>query len=243
MTATPTLPLIEAHRGNSSHAPENTLAAFRLAIELPAPWIELDVHPALDGTLVVIHDKTVDRTTDGSGALRQLSVEQLRQLDAGSWFGPAFRGEPVPTLAEVLQLVVPTATRLNVEIKASPPDADVSGSLVRMLRGCGKEREYLVSSFDLEALLQVRAIAPEIGLALIGPGPELLTAAREHGLPWIHVHHPTLSPELVATAHAEGIKVNTWTVDDTGLLESYRDFGIDKLCTNRPAEMLAFAAT
>jgi glycerophosphoryl diester phosphodiesterase len=153
-------PVVEAHRGDSANAPENTLAAFRAAVALPVRWIELDVHPTQDGVLVVIHDDTVDRTTDGSGAVSDLTGEALRRLDAGSWFDAQFAGERIPTLAEVIDLVGPTGTRLNIEIKSPPPGLDVARPVVDLLRQAGKAREYVVSSFDLSVLLEVQAIAP-----------------------------------------------------------------------------------
>jgi glycerophosphoryl diester phosphodiesterase len=233
------IPAIEAHRGDSANAPENTLAAFRRAVELQAPWIELDVHPARDGTLMVLHDDTVDRTTNGSGAVCGMTIDELSRLDAGSWFAASFAGEGIPQLVQVLEMVAPTDTRLNVEIKSSPSGLDVPRALVDLLRRYGREGRYVVSSFDLAALLQVRAIAPEVALALIGQGPEILVHARRHRLPWIHAHRGTLDKELVAQAHASGISVNVWTVDDPALLAFWRSTGVDKLCTNRPAMMLA----
>ncbi len=232
-------PLIEAHRGDSANAPENTLAAFGRAVALCVPSIELDVHPAVDGTLMVIHDDTVDRTTDGSGAVCDLTVEALRRLDAGAKFAPAFAGERIPRLEEVFELLVPTRTRLNIEVKRSPPGTHVPATLVALLRRFRKEREYVVSSFDLTALLEVRALAPEVTLALIGNGPEILAQARQHRLPWIHGAHGTVTDALVADAHAAGIRVNVWTVDDPARLPHWRRVGIDKLCTNCPATMLA----
>lgn len=232
---------IEAHRGDRENAPENTMAAFRRALALGVPWIELDVHPAADGTLVVIHDDTVDRTTNGTGAVGHMTVEELLRLDAGSRFGPDFAGERVPLLTEVMELLAPTRTRLNVEIKAYPRDGDAPRRIVGLLRRFGKEREYIVSSFDLEALLQVRAAAPEIALALIGDGPEILPQARRHRLPWVHGHWETVDEGLVAEAHAEGIRVNVWTVDDPARLAYWVEVGADKICTNRPAAMLAAA--
>ncbi len=240
MPANP-LPRIEAHRGDSANAPENTLAAFRRAIALGVPSIELDVHPAKDGTLVVIHDPTVDRTTDGTGAVSGLSAEQLRRLDAGIRFGPAFAGERMPRLAEVFDLAAPTETRLNIEIKASPPGLNASAAVVELLRRFGKQRDYVVSSGDLPALLQVRALAPEITLAPIGNGPDILPQARAHQFPWIHGYYPTVDADLVARAHAGGIRVNVWTVDDPASFASWRAMGVDKICTNCPALMLAEA--
>jgi glycerophosphoryl diester phosphodiesterase len=234
-------PVIEAHRGDSANAPENTLAAFRAAVALPVLWIELDVHPTEDGTLVVIHDDTVDRTTDGSGAVCEMTIDALRALDAGSWFDARFAGEPIPTLAEVLDLVGPTGTRLNIEIKSPPPGLDVARPVVDLLRQAGKERDYVISSFDLSVLLEVQALAPEITLALIGHGPEILPLALQHRLPWIHAYHATLDEAIVAEAHANGLRVNAWTVDDSSTLTSWVAKGLDKLCTNRPAAMLAAA--
>ncbi|MCX6970734.1 MAG: glycerophosphodiester phosphodiesterase family protein [Verrucomicrobia bacterium] len=98
------------------NAPENTLAAFERANGLGVPWIELDVHPAKDGTLIVIHDDTVDRTTDGSGAVCEMSVDQLLRLDAGMKFSPAYTGEKIPRLCDVLEMLEDGTTRLNVEI-------------------------------------------------------------------------------------------------------------------------------
>ncbi len=233
-----TPPVIEAHRGDSANAPENTLAAFRRALELGVLWIELDVHPAKDGTLMVLHDDTVDRTTNGSGAVCDLRADELGRLDAGYWFAPTFSGERIPQLREVMELVAPTRTGLNVEIMASPAGADVPRAVVELLRRFGKERHYVVSSFDLPALRQVRAIAPEITLALIGSGPEILAHARQHRLPWIHADHVTVDERLLTEAHERGIRVNAWTVDDPATLGRWRAMGLDKLCTNRPADML-----
>ena len=241
-TSGSSLPIIEAHRGDSANAPENTLAAFRAAVALPVRWIELDVHPTRDGVLVVIHDDTVDRTTDGSGAVGELTLEALCRLDAGSWFDARFVGERIPTLAEVVDLVGPTDTRLNIEIKSPPPGLDVAQPVVDLLRQAGKEGEYVVSSFDLSVLLEVQALAPEITLALIGHGAGILAPALDHGLPWIHAYHGTLDQAIIADAHAGGLRVNAWTVDDPSTLASWVARGLDKVCTNRPTVMLAAAA-
>jgi len=234
--------LLEAHRGDSGNAPENTLAAFDRALEMGVPWIELDVHPAQDGTLMVIHDDTVDRTTHGTGAVRDLSVAQLATLDAGSKFSPAFAGERIPRLVDVLERVAPTTTRLNVEIKSSPRGADVPRAVVDLLRRYGKENDYMVSSFNLRCLLDVRAIAPEIALAPIGAMPEILAWAEIHQFPWVHAHHVTVTRETVQRAHEQGRRVNVWTVDDPARFPFLRELGIDKICTNRPALMRATAA-
>ena len=143
-----TVPAIEAHRGNSAEAPENTLAAFGSAIRLGAPWIELDIHPSKDGVLVVIHDGTVNRTTGGRGEVGALTLEELRRLDAGSWFAPAFAGQRIPTLEEVFELAAPAGTRLNIEIKRAPGGLDVAPAVAALLRRYGAESRYVVSSFE-----------------------------------------------------------------------------------------------
>lgn len=231
--------LVEAHRGDSAYAPENTLASFRRAVNRGARAIELDVHPSADGALVVIHDEKLSRTTNGHGHVSSQPLEVLRQLDAGSWFAPEYAGERLPLLTEVLDLLQPTTVTLNIEIKAFPAAMAVPETVVRLLRKAGRERCYVVSSFDLGALLEVRAMAPEITLALIGEGPVILERAIEHGLPWIHARHPTVEAGLVAEAHAAGIKVNVWTVDEVERLKHLRAAGIDKVCSNKPIDLMA----
>jgi len=231
--------IIEAHRGDSANAPENTLSAFRRALDLGADSIELDVHPALDGTLMVIHDSTLDRTTNGTGAIQTKTVEQLRRLDAGAWFATEFAGEKIPSLEEVFTLLAGSRTNLNIEIKASPPGFNVPRALVNLLRRFGKERDYIVSSFNLQALLEVRKIEPKITLALIGKGPEILPQAKLNRLPWIHGNFETVDEQLIALAHAEGLRVNIWTMDDPSRFAYWQGTGLDKICTNCPAKMLA----
>lgn len=228
-------PHIEAHRGDSSNAPENTLAAFERANRLGVPWIELDVHPAKDGTLMVIHDDKVDRTTNGSGAVCEMSVDELLRLDAGVKFSPAYTGEKIPRLSDILQTVGAGATRLNVEIKASPPGFHVPQTVAELLRRFDKQCRHVVSSFDLKSLLDVRAIDANLTLALIGNGPEILARAEHHHLPWIHGRHTTMTAEIVARAHEQEISVNVWTVDDPATMPFWKAIGVDKVCTNRPA--------
>lgn len=233
--------IIEAHRGDSANAPENTLSAFRRALDLGADSIELDVHPALDGTLMVIHDSTLDRTTNGTGAIQTKTVEQLRRLDAGTWLAPEFADEKIPSLEEVFTLLAGSRTNLNIEIKASPSGFNVPRALVNLLRRFGRERDYIVSSFNLQALLEVRKIEPQMQLALIGKGPQILPQAKLHGLPWIHGEFSTVDKPLIEAAHALGMRVNIWTMDDPSRFAYWKGIGVDKICTNCPSKMLAAA--
>lgn len=231
------LPIVEAHRGDSAHAPENTMAAFRQAASLGARWIELDVHATRDGVPVVIHDARLERTTDGTGAVRDLTWEEISRLDAGSWRAPAFAGEPPARFVDVAQWAAASGVDINTEIKAR----SCADPVVRTLRDVGKESEWVVSSFDLGTLLDVRACAPELALALIGNGPECLRAALQHDLPWIHCQFRTATPDVVSRAHAAGIRVHIWTMDTPALYAHWARCGVDKVCTNRPGPMLRAA--
>ena len=231
--------IIEAHRGARAEAPENTLAAFQRALDLKAPSIELDIHPAADGTLMVIHDDTLDRTTDGTGPVAALVLRDLRKLDAGAKFQAGFAGERIPTLNEAMGRVAPTSTLLNIEIKRPPPGMRVAEGVVQLLRHYGKAERYVVSSFDADALLAVRRLAPEVKLALIGEAPAVLARARELRLPWIHCSHPSLTVELVRQAHADGIRVGVWTVNDTEQVRHWAANGVDRIITDNPRAMLA----
>lgn len=231
--------IIEAHRGARIEAPENTLAAFQLALDLQVDSIELDVHPAADGTLVVIHDATVDRTTNGTGAVASLTWHELRRLDAGASFGAAFAGQRIPTLDETLTCVAPTSTSLNIEIKRSPPGLPVAANVARLLFHYGRMARDMVSSFDAEALDAVRRLAPEVALALIGAAPDVLARARELHIPWIHCSLPSLTPELVAQAVASRIHVGVWTVNDPEEARHWMRLGVERIITDDPRALLA----
>ena len=231
--------IIEAHRGARAEAPENTLAAFQRALDLKAHSIELDIHPAADGTLVVIHDDTLDRTTDGTGPVAALNLRDLRKLDAGAKVHADFAGERIPTLGEVMGRLAPTPTLLNIEIKRPPPGMRVTEGVVQLLRHYGQAERYVVSSFDADALLAVRRLAPEVKLALIGEAAAVLARARELRLPWIHCSHPSLTVELVRQARADGIRVGVWTVNDTEQVRHWAANGVDRIITDNPRAMLA----
>ena len=231
--------IIEAHRGARAEAPENTLAAFQRALDLKAHSIELDVHPAADGTLVVLHDDTLDRTTDGAGPVAALNLRDLRKLDAGAKFHADFAGERIPTLGEVMGRVAPTRTLLNIEIKRPPAGMRVAEGVVQLLRHYGKAERYVVSSFDLNALLSVRRLAPEVPLALIGGAADVLARARALRLPWIHCSHSSLTVELVRQAQADGIHVGVWTVNDPAQARHWAEHGVERIITDDPRAILA----
>lgn len=157
---------IVAHRGAAALAPENTLAAFRIAIEQGADFIETDVQLTADGVPVLMHDTEVDRTTNGRGPLSAHTFEALRALDAGTWFSPEFAGEPVPTLDEFLQLLDPAPTRAFVELKGEWP-AERVGTVVEALRQRSLAYRVVLASFEHETLEAVRDQAPEYATILL----------------------------------------------------------------------------
>ena len=222
-----------AHRGASGLAPENTLAAFARCLEYDPEWIELDVHASADGAIIVMHDATVDRTTDGSGAIADLTLAQLKRLDAGSWKGAEFAGEPVPTLEEVVALVGGRA-RLNVEIKAGPALAHVAAEVVAILRTGGCLPCSMVSSFDVAAVKAVQALTDEPSLALITGKADDLKIAIAEGFGWLNLHFGGVDAALVGAAHAAGVNVCAWTINDLSRWDEFAALGVDVFCTDMP---------
>jgi glycerophosphoryl diester phosphodiesterase len=233
-----------AHRGASHEAPANTLAAFTRAAELGADGIELDVQLSRDGKVVVIHNLLVDATTDGKGRVRDKTLAQLKELDAGAWFSPAHAGQRIPTLGQVID-AVGQRLLLNVELKVQGGQDDgLAAACVRVLR----ERELLervvVSSFSRLAIRRVRLIEPRLAIGYLYYVDPLL-AKR----PWpkgiaqpdaLHPHHRLIDECYVRWARERGYRIHTWTVDDPGRMRHLVRLGVDMIITNRP-ELLAGA--
>lgn len=233
------VPEIEAHRGSSCDRPENTMAAFHQAMALGVASIELDIHESRDGELVVMHDATVDRTTDGKGAIADLTLSALRRLDCGRWRGEAFAGERIPTLEEILAVVAPRNVRLNVEVKAFASGSGAPRRLAGLLqRYAPSSGAHVVSSFDEAALLSVRAADAGVPLAILGDAAEILPIARRQRFAWLHAAFKTVSADLAAAAQADGIRLMVWTMNQPELLAHYAQLGVSKVCTDCPAVML-----
>jgi glycerophosphoryl diester phosphodiesterase len=244
-------PVNFAHRGASARAPENTLEAFRLAVEAGASGLELDVHVTRDGEVVVIHDPTVDRTTDGSGAVSAMTLEEMRRLDAGYDFSPdggrtfpyRGRGLTVPTLAEVYA-EFPDA-RVNADIKEAPGAEE---AVLRVMRGAGAEGRTLIASTDHPVIRRFRRVSEgrvataasrrEIAAfyflsrlrleALVRPQYAALQVPVEH-------HGITIvTPRFVAAAHSRGVRVDVWTINEVAEMRRLLDLGVDMLMTDRP---------
>lgn len=226
---------IFAHRGLSEYAPENTLTAFEMAIEKGAEAIEFDVQYTADGEIVVIHDFILGRTANGSGMVKDKNWDELKTLDAGSWFGENFRGIGIARLEEVLK-ALPANVLLNIELKRIAMDrrAGFAEELVRLIRQY--PREYIVSSFDHYLLREVQEIDADVPLGLLYCSGliDVIGYAEENGLK-ISAIHPSIeyvNTELVEQAHRRNIKVNVYTIKAKEQAQAVRVLGVDGIFVN-----------
>jgi glycerophosphoryl diester phosphodiesterase len=220
--------LIYAHRGASATHPENTLLAFRAALESGADGIELDVHLTADGIPVVIHDRDVARTTDGYGLVDEMPLKRLQALDAG-------RGERVPTLAEVVSLIS-DAVHLDIEIKAPaswPHALDVLGQF--------PSARYAISSFAWETLRDIRRRDARVELWPLAEraSDDLLAIAAALGAPLVALAAAAYTPESAARLRESGRGAMIWTVNDGAEAKRVRDLGARALCTDDPHRVRA----
>jgi len=243
------IPAIFAHRGDSAHAPENTIAAFELAAERGADAIELDAKLTADGEIVVIHDATADRTTDGSGKIAEMPLRALRELDAGLWFGAEFRGERIPTLAEVFE-AVGDRLRINVELTnyAAPLDP-LPYKAAELVRRHGLEGRVLFSSFNPIALRRAHKRLPAIPLGLLAlPGLAGRWARSFLGARVVPYHalHPQIrdaTPALIEREHTKGRRIHVWTVNNPDDIQQLFQWGVDGIFTDDPARAVSLRET
>ncbi|MER5356133.1 glycerophosphodiester phosphodiesterase family protein [Kitasatospora sp. NPDC002551] len=229
-----------AHRGASSAAPENTLLSDEVARRAGADWIENDVQPSRDGVPYVVHDDTVNRTTNGAGRVRDLTAAQLDGLDAGAWFAPAAAGARVPSLAAQLDDLRTRGGSLLLEIKG-PHTRDEVARIVKEIRDHGMTGRVLVQSFEVDALRHTRELAPDLPLALLRGELDADPVAVARGL-GLSAYNPAdgalaARPGVIAALHAAGVAVNVWTVDAPARWKALDAAGVDGIITNRPAEL------
>ena len=238
-------PLIIAHRGFKARAPENTLVAFQAALDAGAKMIELDVTLTRDRQVVVIHDETLERTTNGMGEVRHHTLRQIKNLDAGSWFSAEFKGEPIPTLDEVLSLCR-TRARVNVEIKPEAIDrvmmADsIENQVLSKLAGHGMTDRVIVSSFEKKVIERIASMGRRKPLlALLSEDPldlGLLDFMVRHNVFSYNPDHRTLTPQDVEAVHDQGLKVLTYTVNTKEDAKRCFNMGVDGIFTDDPVLM------
>ena len=231
-------PLVIAHRGASAYAPENTLAAFNLALEMGADGVELDVSLTQDGVPVVLHDDTVDRTTNGRGAVNQMTLAQVKELDASTKF-EKYRGEKIPTLEQVLRAVTPRGT-VNIEIKGISVQTDgVEAATLAAIESAGALDRVMVSSFNPLALRRMYKLEPRIPRGLLY-SPRLPIFLRRAWLrplahpTAMHPHFSMITREFMTWARGKGYKVNPWTVDEPEEMKRLLELDVDAIMTNKP---------
>ncbi|GGN91519.1 glycerophosphodiester phosphodiesterase [Saccharibacillus kuerlensis] len=231
-----------AHRGFSGAAPENTLAAIRLAMKMPeVEWIEIDVQLSSDGVPVLIHDFTLGRTTNGRGAVREHTLHKLQSLDAGRWKSRIFSGESIPTLEQVLS-EVRGRLKINIELKTTAEwHAGLASAAAEAVRMQGMENEVIFTSFEPLALLEARDAAPEIrrGLIIDSRPADLSARLEEYGCTLLSIGHSRVDTAFVRSTIEQGIDMMVWTVDN---LRRMRELGSMHpelmICTNRPDRWL-----
>ena len=232
-------PIIIGHRGACALAPENTISSFKLAVEHGADFIELDAKLSLDGEVMVIHDQTVDRTTDGTGRVNQLTCSQLKALDAGSKFDKKFKGEKIPTLDEVFK-AVGKQVYVNIELtNYSSKNDDLVKKVVEVVKSNQMEKRVLFSSFIPRNLRLIHEMLPEapvailclVGVTGIFTRSFLLTNVSPN---FIHPYLMDVTKRLVEKEHTRGRKVNVWTVNAEKDIRRMIKAGVDGIFTDDP---------
>lgn len=234
-------PLVIAHRGFSAKYPENTLISFQAALDAGAQMIELDITLTRDRQIVVIHDDELDRTTNGRGMVRDLSLSELKALDAGSWFHPRFKGETVPTLTAVFNLVKHRSL-INIEIKSSAYDPDqphdaIERQLTETIYQENMQEWVLISSFKWKLLENIRQENDTLPLALLSKDP-ISTKAVET-CKWLNAfawnqNQRKCNPNHVTEAHDAGLRIFTYTVNSPERMKSLIKMGVDGIFSDDP---------
>ncbi len=237
--------LVFGHRGAKGYAPMNTLPSFELALQQGADGVELDVHRSKDGYPIILHDFTVDATTDGVGRVSEMTLSQLKALDAGSWFGEAFRGTQIPTLDEVFE-TLGKRLLINVEIKSESLESDgVEAVVAECIMRHAMSGHVIVSSFNPLVLARFRKILPQVPIGFLY-APDTLSFAQSyiHELVYEcqHPYHEMITTDDLMRARADGYWVNTWTVNEPARAVVLRDMGVNGIITDFPDVIMAALA-
>jgi glycerophosphoryl diester phosphodiesterase len=228
-----------AHRGASGHAPENTMASFRLAVEMGAKFIETDLQLTRDAKIIAMHDPTVDRTTNGRGRISKMSMVELRGLDAGVKFlsvdGKSYKGERVPTLDEILEFARTVDVTFYLEMKESQ-GWGFEQSLVGALRRADAMNRAVAISFDSEKLATIKRIEPQLttGLLVEKPTTQMIEKAVALGAKQFLPRADRISPELIAAAHRANLLVVVWTVNEIEDMNAVVALGVDGIISDYP---------
>ncbi|MHB8076526.1 glycerophosphodiester phosphodiesterase [Desulfosporosinus fructosivorans] len=234
-----------AHRGASGYFPENTMLAFMKAVEMGCDGIETDVQMTKDGVLVLIHDERIDRTTNGSGLVKDYSYAELCRLDAGSWFGARFAGAKIPTAGELLLLARETGIGIDFEIKNGIIRYEgIEEKLIELIYCYGWQEHVILSSFNHYSMVHCKEIAPDpkTGLLYMEGLYQPSLYARTTGADALHPYFQAVNEEIIREAHLEGLLVNTFTVNDPVTMRRLVMMGVDGIITNYPDRLRSVIA-
>jgi glycerophosphoryl diester phosphodiesterase len=238
------VPWVIAHRGASGHAPENTFAAFRRAMELGAGFIETDLHLTRDAKFVAIHDATLERTTNGQGSIHDATLAELRKLDAGLWYDREYSGEHIPTLEEVLEFSRENDVVFYLEIKYDVAWG-MHHSLVAAIRKAENAARTIVISFDPSTIAAVRRVDPSIMVGLLADEtdnaarPDLVKTALRAGARQLCLQSSILTSETIDRAHAADLGVVGWTINEAEAMRAAVRAGVDGIMTDLPDRLRA----
>lgn len=237
-------PKIVAHRGGGKLAPENTLAAIRCGLAYGFHAVEFDVMLSKDGIPIVMHDPNLGRTLAGSGAVSDLTAQELASMDAGSWFGAQFAGEPVPSFEQVFHFCVQNKVWMNIEIKPAAGFDEATGRFVAALTqqlcatagiGAGSDLQPLLSSFSFDAMLAAKAAAPAIprGFLVDVIPPDWQDRLKQLGAIALHTNQENLSRDQALAVKSAGFGLFCYTVNETARARELSSWGVDAFCTDR----------
>lgn len=229
------------HRGDSAAAPENTMAAFEKTTSLGAEYLEIDIRMSKDGVPVVMHDSTVDRTTDGTGAVADLTIAELKALDAGSWFDASHAGARIPSLDEVLALVADASdTDVLIEYKGKWTKAGLKTTL-EMIEDAGVGNRTIVQSFSEKTVARLRKVSPDLVIGWLTHTLDAAAVATAQRIDADAVNPAVVNTHTVARAHRAGLGVFVWTHDGDAGWEELTAMGVDGIVTNRPDALQAWS--
>lgn len=240
------LPLTISHRGANLYAPQNTIPAFEKSLEIGVEGFETDVHVTKDGFAVICHNYTVDDTSNGSGEISSMTLEQLSELDFGSYFSPRYTGTKIPTVHDFLSLVEKSDIELmNIELKSPrQEESNIVSLVIDAVKEHGLFDRLLISSFDPKLLVEAKKLDKKCRTGFLYAPNRTLSArmfrhsvefAKSIGADALHPHeYFVLKKDYVEEAHKAGIMVNPWTVDNAKSIERLISFGVDGIITNRP---------
>jgi len=233
----PMRPFVVGHRGAPNLCPENTIPSFLKAIEVGVDIIELDVRRTKDNELIVFHDERLERTTNGKGFVRDLLLEEIKQLDAGSWFGEMFKDTKVPTLKEALE-EIGGKVFVRIEIK----DEGIEEKVVKTVKDLKLEEKVAIASFNLNSLRKVKEILPSLPIVAITSNfsRKFIYEALAHCANTIAARYGTFSREDVREAQLHGLTFDVWVIDDEKSLRNVLSCGVNSITSNKPNEISYF---